>query len=129
MECTTGHAWEATLARDGIPIRTMTEAFIWHARRGTPPLTAKIPGHGEVPLRYSKWPDYGFDEAFQLIAMYPWLAPKGTLTFIPSDARSLLLPADIEYAMWTNPRSEGCISRALQSVARKCSAITRSPPS
>ena len=93
-------------ARGGIPIRLLIEAFIWHWRRGTLPLTANIPGHGQVPLHFSKWPDYGFDELFQLIVMYPWLAPGGTLTFIPSDARSLLLPADIEYAMWANPRSE-----------------------
>lgn len=93
-------------ARGGIPIRELIEAFVWHARHGTLPLAATIPGHGEVPLRYAKWPDYGFDEVFQLLVMYPWLAPGGTLTFIPSDARSLLLPADIEYAMWANPRSE-----------------------
>ena len=31
---------------------------------------------------------------------------SGTLTFIPSDSRSLLLPIDIEYAMWANPQSE-----------------------
>jgi len=93
-------------ARGGLPIRALIEAFIWHARHGTLPLSANIPGHGEVPLRFSKWPDYGFDELFQLMVMYPWLAPGGTLTFIPSDARSLLLPADIEYAMWANPLSE-----------------------
>lgn len=93
-------------AKGGIQIRTLIEAFIWHWRRGSLPLTANIPGHGEVPLRFSNWPNYGFDELFQLMVMYPWLAPGGTLTFIPSDARSLLLPADVEYAMWANPKSE-----------------------
>jgi hypothetical protein len=93
-------------ARGGVPIRALIEAFIWHRRHGSLPLTANIPGHGEVPLSFSKWPDYGFDELFQLVVMYPWLAPGGTLSFIPSDARSMLLPADIEYAMWANPRSE-----------------------
>ncbi len=93
-------------ARGGIPIRALMEAFIWHARHDTLPLTAQIPGQGEVTLRFTTWPDYGFDEVFQLMVMYPWLAPGGTLTFIPSDARSLLLPADLEYAMWANPRSE-----------------------
>ena len=93
-------------ARGGIPIRELIEAFIWHWRRGTLPQTANIPGLGERPIRFAKWPNYGFDEWFQLAAMYPWLAPGGTLTFIPSDARSLLLPADVDYAMWANPRSE-----------------------
>jgi hypothetical protein len=93
-------------ARGGVPIRELIEAFIWHWRHETLPLTANIPGIGERPIRFSKWPNYGFDEWWQLAALYPRLAPKGTLTFIPSDARSLLLPADIEYAQWANPKSE-----------------------
>jgi hypothetical protein len=94
-------------ARGGVmPVRECIEAFIWHWRHGTLPLTAKIPGQGEVPIKFAKWPDYGFDEWFQLAAMYPRLVPGGTLTFVPRDARSQLLPADIEYATWANPRSE-----------------------
>lgn len=93
-------------ARGGIPVRELIEVFIWHWRHGTLPQTANIPGLGERPIQHAKWPNYGFDEWFQLAAMYPRLAPLGTLTFIPSDARSLLLPVDIEYAMWANPRSE-----------------------
>jgi hypothetical protein len=46
------------------------------------------------------------DECLQLAALYPRLVPGGTLTFNPSDARSLLLPIDVEYATWANPRSE-----------------------
>jgi len=93
-------------ARGGIPVRELIEAFVWHWRHGSLPRTAKIPGIGERPIRFADWPNYGFDEWFQLAAMYPWLVPGGTLTYIPSDARSLLLPADIEYATWANPRSE-----------------------
>lgn len=93
-------------ARGGVPIRELIEAFIWHWRKGTLPLTANIPGIGKRPIQFSKWPNYGFDEWWQLAALYPRLARKGTLTFIPSDARSLLLPADIEYAQWANPKSE-----------------------
>lgn len=93
-------------ARGPVPVRETIEAFVWHWKHGSLPLTAKIPGIGERPIRFSKWPNYGFDEWWQLAALYPRLAPKGTLTFIPSDARSLLLPADIEYAQWANPRSE-----------------------
>ncbi len=93
-------------ARGPVPVRETIEAFVWHWKHGTLPLTAKIPGLGERPIRFSKWPNYGFDEWWQLAALYPRLAPKGVLIFIPSDARSLLLPADVEYAQWANPRSE-----------------------
>ncbi len=37
--------------------------------------------------------------------MYPWLVGGGTLTFIPPDARSLSLPADLEYATHVNPNN------------------------
>lgn len=93
-------------ARGGYPIQKLIEAFVWHWRHGSLPQTANIPGIGERPIQFAKWPDYGFDEWFQLAALYPRLVPSGTLTFIPSDSRSLLLPIDIEYAMWANPRSE-----------------------
>ncbi|WP_367871107.1 hypothetical protein [Luteolibacter sp. Populi] len=94
-------------ARGGsIPVRKLIETFIWHWRHGSLPLTANIPGYGERPMKFANWPDYGFDEWFQLAAMYPHLAPGGTLSFIPVDARSMLLPVDIEYATWANPKSE-----------------------
>ncbi len=93
-------------AQGGIPVRKLIEAFLWHSERGSLRKTAFIPGVGERPIQFAKWPGYGFDEWFQLVALYPWLVHRGTLTFIPSDARSLLLPADLEYALWANPRSE-----------------------
>ena len=94
-------------ARGGLmPVRECIEAFVWHWRHGSLPLTANIPGRGPVPMKFANWPDYGFDEWFQLAAMYPRLVPGGTLSFIPNDARSQLLPADIEYATWANSRSE-----------------------
>jgi hypothetical protein len=89
-----------------MPVRELIEAFVWHGKHGSLPLVAKIPGRGEVPMKFSKWPDYGFDEWFQLAGMYPRFAPHGTLSFIPLDARSVLLPVDIEYVTWANPRSE-----------------------
>jgi hypothetical protein len=93
-------------ARGGIPVKRLMQAYIWHARRGSLPLTAKVPGIGERPLMFPEWPGYGYDEIFQLVALYPWLVQGGTLTFIPPDARSLFLPADVEYATHANPRSE-----------------------
>jgi hypothetical protein len=93
-------------ARGGLPVRSLLEAFIWHSERGTIRKTALIPGRGEIPIQFAKWPDYGFDEWFQLAAIYPRVVAGGALTFIPRDARSLLLPVDLEYAQWANPRSE-----------------------
>ena len=93
-------------ARGGLPVRELVEAFVWHWRHGSLPNTANIPGLGARPIQFAEWPNYGFDEWFQLAALYPRLVPRGTLTFIPSDARSLLLPIDVEYATWANPRSE-----------------------
>lgn len=80
--------------------------FNKHWRHGSLRQTAQIPGLGERPIQFREWPNYGFDEWFQLVALYPRLVPGGTLTFIPTDARSLLLPIDVEYATWANPRSE-----------------------
>jgi hypothetical protein len=90
----------------GMPVRELIECFVWHWRHRSLPDTANIPGLGVRPIQFSEWPNYGFDEWFQLAALYPRLVERGTLTFIPSDAWSLLLPIDIEYCMWANPRSE-----------------------
>jgi hypothetical protein len=93
-------------AMGGIPVRSLIEAFMWHSDRGSIRKTAVIPGVGELPIQFAKWPGYGFDEWFQLAALYPRMVAGGALTFIPRDARSLLLPVDLEYAQWANPRSE-----------------------
>ena len=92
-------------ARGGVPVRKWIEVFIWHTRRGTMPNTAEIPGCGPLPINATVWPSYGFDEWWQL-AIYPRLAPRGVLTFLPTDARSQLLPLDIEFTTWANPKSE-----------------------
>ena len=96
------------------------KAFIWHSRRGTIPAKCQIPGCGERPINGGSWPDYGFDEYFLIAAVYPRAARKGVLSFVPSNARSQLLPLDIEYVTWANPRSEvvyfgvaGCCGPAL----------------
>jgi hypothetical protein len=93
-------------ALGGIPIKLLMQAYVWHCRRGSFPLMVTVPGAGPKPLMFPEWPGYGFDEVFQLVAMYPWLVSGGTLTFIPPDARSMFLPADLEFATHANPRSE-----------------------
>ena len=67
---------------------------------------ANLPVRGPVPIHLVKWPDYGYDEWFQLAALYPRMVLRGTLTFLPSDINSMLLPANIEYVTWANRRSE-----------------------
>lgn len=93
-------------ARGGVPIRELIEAFVWHTLHGTMPCEAKIPGRGDVAINRVKWPDYGCDEWFLLAVLYPRLVNQGTLSFIPENACSMLLPVDIEYVTWANPRSE-----------------------
>jgi hypothetical protein len=93
-------------AKGGLPIRGLIEAVIWHTEHGTMPQLANLPGRGPLPINYVKWPDYGFDEWFQLAALYPRLVQRGTLSFVPVNARSFLLPVDIEYVTWANRRSE-----------------------
>lgn len=93
-------------ARGGLPMRDLIAAFLWHTRRDSIDNTVQVPGIGERPILFAQWPGYGFDEWFQLAALYPRLVQGGTLTFVPVDARSVIMPADIEYVMWANPRSE-----------------------
>jgi hypothetical protein len=92
--------------KSGLPVQEMIEAFIWHTEHGTLPTMADIPGRGPVPIHRVNWPDYGYDEWFQLAALYPRMVQKGTLTFLPNNTLSSLLPLDIEYVTWANRRSE-----------------------
>ncbi len=89
-----------------LPMRRLMKAFVWHSRRGTISAQCQLPACGERPINGGTWPDYGFDEYFLIAAVYPRAARKGVLSFIPSNARSRLLPLDIEYVTWANPRSE-----------------------
>ncbi len=89
-----------------VPMGRLMKAFVWQARRGAIAGTCQIPACGERPIKGAAWPDYGFDEYFLIAAVYPRLAMKGVLSFIPTNARGQLLLLDIEYATWANPRSE-----------------------
>lgn len=89
-----------------LPTGRLMQACLWHHRRGTLSQTCQIPACGERPINGSTWPSYGFDEYFLIAAVYPRLARKGILSFIPNDAKSQLMLLDIEYATWANPRSE-----------------------
>ena len=93
-------------ARGGVPVRDLVKAYVWHLIRGSLPTSVMAPGCGPTPMRYLRWPGYGVDEVFLLMALYPRLIEHGTLTFVPTDARSQWLPLDIEYCTWANAASE-----------------------
>lgn len=88
------------------PAAELMKALIWHTRKGTISTKCKPPGCGEQTIYGTQWPDYGFDEWFLQAAIYPRAARHGILSFIPASARSRLLPIDIEYCTWANPRAE-----------------------
>ena len=90
----------------GIKVKTLMKALIWHTVRGSVSTQCRPPGCGEQSVYGSKWPDYGFDEWFLQTALYPRMAKTGVLTFVHASAKSRLLPLDIEYCTWSNPRSE-----------------------
>jgi hypothetical protein len=92
-------------ARSGWPIRKWLHAFVWHSLRGTMPTMAEIPGCGPRKINGTAWPNYGCDEWWQQ-AVFPHLARKGVLTFLPTNARGPMIPLDIEYCTWAHPRSE-----------------------
>lgn len=93
-------------ARGGQPVSQLAKAFIWHVQQEKMPLHAELPGCIPMPLHATTWPEYGFDEWFLMTALYPRLAFEGILTFMPTDAQSLIMPIDIEYATWANTDAE-----------------------
>ena len=88
------------------PAAALMKALIWHTRKGSISTKCKPPGCGEQIIYGTQWPDYGFDEWFLQSAIFPRAARHGVLSFIPAAAKSRLLPIDIEYCTWANPRAE-----------------------
>lgn len=89
-----------------LPAGQLMKALIWHTRKGSISNKCKPPGCGEQVIYGTQCPDYGFDEWFLQAAVYPRAARHGVLSFIPAAAKSRLLPIDIEYCTWANPRAE-----------------------
>ena len=91
----------------GFSVRPLFEALTWHTRRGSIETKAQLPGGcGASAISGTHWPDFGFDEWLLLAAIYPRAAIKGMLTLAPTLNTSRILPMDVEYATWANPRSE-----------------------
>lgn len=94
-------------AESGFPVQRLAEALVWHSRKKSIARTCTPPGGcGPMPITGARWPDFGFDEWFLLSAIYPRAARKGVLTLASAGATSLILPLDVEYTTWANPRSE-----------------------
>ncbi len=90
----------------GWPVERLLQAFTWQTLRGAIPHQVEMPGCGMKPAKFGEWPDFGFEEWFLTVVMYPRMAGAGMLTFVPSNARSLFLSIDLEYATWANPASQ-----------------------
>ncbi len=88
------------------PAGHLMKALIWHTRKGSISNKCKPPGCGEQVIYGTQWPDYGFDEWFLQSTIFPRAARHGMLSFIPAAAKSRILPLDIEYCTWANPRAE-----------------------
>lgn len=94
-------------AMGGFPVQQLAEALVWHTRRKSISLTCTPPGGCGTPkVAGTQWPDFGFDEWLLLSAIYPRAARKGVLTLADAATASLVLPLDVEYTTWANPRSE-----------------------
>ncbi len=103
----------------GWPMERLIHAFTWHTLRGGLPPMVELPGCGLRQFNLGKWPDYGYEEWFLAVAMYPRMAGAGMLTFAPATVKSVFLLLDIEYVTWANPASQlvffpvaGCCSPA-----------------
>lgn len=90
----------------GWPMEKLLHAFTWHSMRNKFPTMLALPGCNPRPIGSGYWPDFGFEEWFLSVVMYPRLAAEGMLTFVPTGTHSSLLLMDIEYVTWSNPRSE-----------------------
>jgi hypothetical protein len=89
-----------------LPITDLLKAFRWQQIRNQVPRLATHPWKlRKFVLFGSNWPDYGSDEYFKNLVLFPRLAESGTLTIMHKPSRSWLLPLDIEYITWANRNS------------------------
>jgi hypothetical protein len=91
-----------------LPTSRLMRAMLWHSRRGSLPDYCRKGSECKVTAFGSNWPDYGFDEWFLNVAVYPRIAFSGVLTFVPWVDRKLnhWFALDIEYVTWANQASE-----------------------
>lgn len=90
-----------------LPMSTLMPAMVWHTLRGSL-ATSCLVGSERLQAFGSDWPNYGFDEWFLNVAVFPRIAFGGILTFVSWDDTRLnqWFALDVEYATWANPKSE-----------------------
>jgi hypothetical protein len=92
--------------KGGLPAKLLLHAFTWHSTKGNIQCVVNLPACGSVPTSAGSWPNFGFEEWFLAVVVYPRIAATGILTFVPSRYSSSLLLLDIEYCTWSNSNSE-----------------------
>lgn len=99
-------------ATSSLPIRLLAESFVWSILNSDFSITCKV-GKREIPIFGSEWPSYGFDEFFLNTVVFPRIATRGVVTFVPWDGGALgPVPLNhwfalaIEYCTWANRKSE-----------------------
>ena len=92
--------------RTSVEIVKLLRAFRWLQRRGRLPICGLHPRQRvAMPLFGANWPDYGSDEYFKNIVLFPRLAHPGCMTILQRPPRSLFLLYDVEYVTWANRES------------------------
>lgn len=96
----------------GMPMRDLMMAFLWHTMRGTMPDKCiqglEVCSEIKTDIYGTDWPSYGFDEWLLLATVYPRVACRGMLTFLPDDCDTYnrWFIYDVEYVTWSNPDSQ-----------------------
>ena len=100
MACQFGSSCEMPAAR-------LMRAMLWHTERGSLPTSCRVAGEVRREAFGGNWPDYGFDEWFLNVAVYPRIVLSGVVTLLWNDRRlNHWFALDIEYVTWANPKSE-----------------------
>lgn len=104
--------------RGGWSVRKLLDAFTWHCRRGTMSSSVNFPGGGQRPVEQTRWPDYGFDEWFLTVALYPRVALLGFSPLCPRQRGRC-------FSLWTSNTSRGRIRTASWCIFRAKVAVSK----
>ncbi len=91
--------------KGGLPVKAWIKSLIWHMEQGSFPETATLPTCGSFPIANTRWPNWNFAD-WLLMSVYPYLAKRGVMSFVPLDRCSPFLIMDLEYVSWLNSASE-----------------------
>lgn len=90
----------------GHPSKDLLNQFVDASLRGEVLTDTSVNGR-MVPVAGTSVSDSGYPDWFLTACVYPLMASEGLLTFSPWDRLPVdpLVPVDVEYATWSNPRS------------------------